>query len=196
MATQYRIYKNDGAGGPIDYGTVVATVTSGTTYDTAPIATGSDVRFAVRAFDSLSTQEEKNVDAFVRIVTNGSGVDVTNRPLAPTGLTAAPRAGGKVRVRWRARVLASDANRPTTFNVYKGTGGSANYASAAATVAATPGLFVYEADLTGLTNGVAYTVGVRASNATGEEPNTTTTVATADATAPDNVDSLTITATT
>jgi len=72
MATQYRIYKNDGAGGPIDYGTVVATVTSGTTYDTAPIATGSDVRFAVRAFDSLSTQEEKNVDAFVRIVTGRS----------------------------------------------------------------------------------------------------------------------------
>ena len=63
--------------------------------------------------------------------------------------------------------------------------GTPNYAHRrrrSASQAAIAGTFV--ADLSGLANGTTYTIGVRAYNATAEEPNTTTVTCTADSTGP------------
>lgn len=183
MATQYRIYKNDGAGGPVDYGTIVAT-TSSLTYQPSALGLSSDNIFAVRTYDTVSTLEDKNTDARVRITVDGSGNDVTNRPKAPSGLTARATAAGGCKVEW-----AYDPNgqlgAPTSFKVWLTSGGSVNYAAApAATVTYAAGTPVFVASLTGLSDGVAYSVGVRATNASGDETNTVSVSVTGDSTAP------------
>ena len=62
-------------------------------------------------------------------------------------------------------------------------------------VAYSSGLFnTFVADLSGLTDGTVYSVGVRAFNASGEEANTTSAGVTADATGPRPVDLLVATA--
>jgi hypothetical protein len=87
------------------------------------------------------------------------------------------------------------AKTPTGFHVYQGTGGMPDYSTVAATVLYSTGFFnMFQAKLTGLTNGTAYTIGVRAYNASGEETNTTTVTVTADSTGPNPVDSLMATA--
>ncbi len=71
-------------------------------------------------------------------------------------------------------------------------GGGVNYATPAATVsfqAAIAGTFV--ANLAGLSNGVAYMIGVRAYNGVAEEPNTNTVTVKADSVGPGPVISLT-----
>lgn len=194
MATEYRIYSNSGSGGPIDFTTIVATVSSGTTWTSGDLGASASWQFAVRAYDTVSGLEESNLDARVSVVTDASLNDITNVPLPPTGLTVTPTAGGNLRVNWFATVSRRTGNAAIAFKVYIGTGGTPSYTSPVATITAVPGFAHYFTDLTGLTAGVAYTVGVRAANATGTEGNTTTATATTDATAPSNVDSLTATA--
>jgi hypothetical protein len=71
-------------------------------------------------------------------------------------------------------------------------GGSANYSRAVATVLYSSAIAnSLVANLSGLMDGVTYVIGVRAYNATAEEPNTMTVTVTADATGPGPVDSLT-----
>ena len=81
------------------------------------------------------------------------------------------------------------------FNVYLGPGATPDYATPAAVVAYGSGLFnTFVADLSGLTDGAVYSIGVRAFNASGEEANTVTVGVTADATGPLPVDLLIATA--
>jgi len=166
MSTQYRIFANDFAGGPVDYSTPIATV-SGSPYATAAIPTGSDVTFAVRTYDSTSGLDDGNVDAVVRIITNGSGADKTAVPAMPSTISATARAGGECRVDW-VYVRGSGVAEPTAFDVFITAGTSVTYGTAASTVTYVNGRSVYTANLTGLTHGTAYRIGVRPKNATGD----------------------------
>lgn len=194
MAIQYHIYKGNASGGPIDYGTVVAT-TAGLTYATPALALSSTTRYAVRSFDTVSSLEEANVDATVRIVVDAGGADVTLRPNAPGQLAIRPILAGGLRVSWTYN-SGGQGGAPTSFRVWATAGGSVNYAaSPLATVPYVAGILFYSTDLTGLTGGTSYAVGVRATNATGDELNTTFVSAVADTTGPDAVEGLVGTAT-
>lgn len=84
---------------------------------------------------------------------------------------------------------------PIGFNVYLFSSSNSDYTQPATTVPYGKGLFnTFVADLTGLTDGATYRVGVRAYNLSGEEPNTTSVTVTADATGPGPVDLLISTA--
>jgi hypothetical protein len=180
----YNIYGNGGSG-PIDYTTPLGS-TSSLTYATAALAYPNEWRFAVRADDG--TYEETNIDAVVRLVLDAGGVDVTNLPAAPSGLSAWPIAGGSIRVSWvyPARAI------PTGFKVYVGTP-TVSYGSPAVTVPwGSPRTGHFQTDLSGLADATAYQVAVRAYNATGEEANTAVTTATTKAAGPGAVTSATI----
>lgn len=192
MATQYHIYRGNNAGGPVDYGTIVATV-AGLTWDSPALDLSSQNLFAVRAFDTVSALEESNVDAIVRVSVDGSGVNITARPNAPTGLSARATASGGARVEWQYATGGQGA-APTGFRVYAGTP-AVSYASPAATVTYSTGRATFAADLTGLTGGASYEIGVRSYNAVGEETNTAVVTLVADTAGPDPVVNLSITAT-
>lgn len=187
MATQYRIFANDLAGGPVDYSTVVAT-TASPTYSPAALPAGSDATFAVRAYDTVSGLTETNVDAVVRIATDAAGADVTGLPNAPTHLSATPGAAGSMTVRWSYNP-GGQGGAPTGFHVYAGTP-AVSYATPAATVSHVRGKPAYSATLAALADGAAYQFAVRAYNGTGEESNTATAAAVASSTGPAAVEAL------
>jgi hypothetical protein len=194
MSTEYHIYANSGRGDPINFSAPAATV-NGLTWTSSTLSYPGAWSFNARAFDTVSGLEEQNVDCSVTIVLDASGQDITNVPLAPAGIRAFALAGALVRVEWLYPIV-NRAKTPAGFHVYVGTGGEPNYSSSAATVAFSTGIAnTFVSTLTGLTDGTAYTIGVRAYSATGEEPNTNTVVVTADATGPTAVDSLTAVAT-
>ncbi len=183
--TQYHVYSNAGSG-PINYLTPIATVT-GLTWTSPPLAYPDDWWFGVRAFNSFG--EEQNLDCVVELILDSLGHDITNRPLPPTGLRAFARPAGAVRVEW-AYPPTRGAKAPTGFHVYIGLG-IPNYTAITATVLFTTGIVnTFVANLSGLADEVVYTIGVRAYNATAEEPNTTTVSVTAEAVGPDAVDNL------
>lgn len=173
MAVQYRLYRNNGAGGPVDYSTVVNT-SSTPTFNTPALALNSDNLFAVRARETTTSLEEENIDQVVRIVVDGAGNNVTARPNAPTGVSAVRKGSGGVRVAW-GYSPAGEGGAPTEFRVWITAGASVNYAAAPAAVVAATGAEWYAVEVSGLTNGQAYAVGVRAANAIGVETNTTAT---------------------
>lgn len=186
MATQYHVYHNDSAGGPVDFSTVVAT-TASLTWTSPALAFPGDHRFALRAFDTVTGLEEKGVAATARLVLDASGVDVTGRPNAPTGLTATPGPAGSVRVAW-AYNPGGQGGKPTGFHVYVGTP-TPSFGAPAATVLYVVGRSAFGATVTGLAAG-AYQTTVRAYNATGEETNAAAVSFTASSTGPTVVDSL------
>ena len=180
MSTQYHIYGNGGSG-PINYGSPIATV-SGTTWSSSALSVGL-WKFGVRAFDSVSTLEEKNVDACVTINVSSSGTDITQLPPAPLFLTAVPKANGSIRVSWLGRAEG--------YHIYAGVG-SISYASPVATA----GSHATIATITGYADGASVVIGVRGFIAgIGEEQNTNTVTVTAMATGPAAVVGLAGTAT-
>ena len=190
-ALGYHIYSNAGSG-PINYSSPVATV-YGLSWTSGPLSYPDTWMFGVRAFDSYG--EEQNLDAAVSIILDGSGNDITNRPKPPFALRAFALAGGSIRVEWSYNTI-NPQPVPTGFHVYTGIG-SVSYGSPAATVSfqsAIAGSFV--ANISGLSNGVTYSVGVRAYNATAEEPNTTAVTVIADSVGPSAVVFLSATVTT
>ena len=190
MATEYHVYANTGAGDPIDYSSAVDT-TATLTYLTSALSYPGTWSFGVRAFDTVSSLEEQNLDCAVTIVLDALGNDITNRPAPPSGLRAFALAAGSIRVEWY--YPPTSARRPPLgFHVYTGTAGTPSYTMAAATVSFSTGIAnSFVANMTGLVDGMTYTIGVRAYNATAEEPNTTAVTVTAIATGPEPVDRLT-----
>jgi hypothetical protein len=190
VAISYHVYANDMAGGSIDYGSPVATVV-GTTWATPPIPLGSDARYAVRAFDTVSGLIDQNVDAAVRILTDPTtGADVTARPNPPIGLSVLPTANGGVTIRWTYN--PGGATAPQSFDVYLTAGTAVDWTAPPATsVPYVPGQPAYSANLTGLTGGTTYAVGVRGRNAAGREVNTTTVTFAAKTTGPAAVEGAT-----
>lgn len=189
----YHVYANNGAGGPVDYTSIVAT-TNGLSYQTGALTFPGQYTFAVRAFGVTSQLEESNVDARRRLVLDSSGNDITALPNPPVFLTVFVTANGGATVIWSYNPGAQ-GGAPTGFHVYVGTP-TPNYASAVQTVPYAAGRSSFSCTLSGLTGGTVYQIGVRAYNATGEEQNATVKSITAagTATAPAPVDGLTGTA--
>jgi hypothetical protein len=190
---EYQIYTNTRVGDPIDY--LVPEATTGLlTWTSGPLTVPGIWRFGVRAFDTLTTLEEQNLDCAVTVILDASGLDITNRPKAPIGLRAFAIKNASITVEWAYNTITPNPV-PTGFHVYIGTGGVPDYSHAAATVRFSSSVgATFFADLTGLVSGTAYTIGVRAFNATTEETNTTTVTVTADSVGPAAVRSLTATA--
>jgi hypothetical protein len=190
----YHVYSNTGIGDPINYAAPIATVT-GLSYQTGGLAYPGTWKFGVRAFWTGSGLEEQNLDCAVKIVLDSTGADITNVPLPPTGLRALATKGGGITVEWHYPQTTRGPKAPTGFRVYSGTGGPPSYASPVLTALFGSGFMnTYQSVIPSLADGTAYTIGVRAFNATGEEKNTTTVTVTADATGPSPVVSLTGTA--
>jgi hypothetical protein len=184
----WNLYTNGGAG-PVNYDVPIATLPQATlTWSSTYLAYPGTWQFALRA--ATANGLEQNLDAAVTILLDATGKDVTNRPAPPVHLRALPRAGGAARVEWWYPTTAGPTT-PAGFHVYIGVGASPSYTSPVAIVAYSTGyLNTFKADLTGLTGGTAYSVGVRAYNATGEEPNTIAVGFTAGAAGPLAVSSL------
>jgi hypothetical protein len=187
MSIRYHIYANSGIGDAVDYSTPIGD-TATTTFSPPALTVPGDYTFAVRPYDTVSGLEDQNVDARVRIVTDAAGVDVTGRPNPPTGLTARATAGGTAALGWTYNPLG-EPGTPTHFHVYRGIG-AVDYTTPIATIDYSPALRSYRATISGLAHGTTYLIGVRAFNATSEEPNTVTVVVTGDTTGPDAVDDL------
>ena len=93
MSTEYHVYANSGAGGPIDYSAPVATVSALTWTSGASLAGRLEVRGP--RFDTVSSLEELNLDASVELVLDSGGNDITNRPIAPLAFAPSPRPAGE-----------------------------------------------------------------------------------------------------
>lgn len=185
MSLEYRIYANDGAGGPVDLSSPVATV-SGTTWDAPPLAAGADATYLVRVRDASTGLEEENADARVRIRLAADCLDASALPNAPIGLTVRARSGSSARVSWLYSPAGQGA-APVVFRVYAGTT-TPDYSTPAATAAYSPNSpgRPYEATLTDLSAGPLVVV-VRAANAAGEETNTAAAATTIPAAGPSAV---------
>ena len=189
MSIIYNIYANDGLGGLIDYSAPIGS-TSGLSFSPPALTAPSDNTFAVRAFDTILGLEESNTDARVRIVIDSGGNDLTGRPNAPNALTASPTANGGCAIAWAYNSI-SQGGAPTGFQVFLTAGAEPGYATPAASTTFAPGTVGYSCGLSGLVDGVLYTVAVRGFNAVGVETNTTAvTQIVGDATPPNNVDQL------
>ena len=185
MAIHYNIYVNDSADGPVDYSTPIASGVTALFWDSGTLAVSTDTTFAVRAFDTVTGYEEQGVQARVRVVLDAAGSDITDRPSKPVGLTVVPMAGGTARVHW-LYPPGLPGLPPTGFHVYLN-------AVLVATVPPNLNTFnPYSASLSGLADGVTYTVTVSAFNAVADGPLATALV-TGMASGPDPVINLTAT---
>ena len=192
MSIQYHLYGNNGAGGPIDWTTIIAT-TSSLSYTPAALALSSDTSFGVRAYNAALSLEESGVTATVRIPLDGSGNDLSVLPNAPTALTVQQTPAG-LTATWLYQPVGQ-GSRPTGFKVWLTAAGSVDYtASPAVTVSygnSGPNA-TYSAVIPGtLTNGTTYAVGARAYNGSGTELNNTQITFVAITVAPANVEALT-----
>lgn len=181
MAIVYRIYKGDAAGGPVDYATIVATVT-GLSHVAAALPLSSTTRFAVRAYDNVTGIEHDSVDAEVAITVNSAGGDASDTPGPVRFLRARATANASIVVEW-SHDGPDDATAPAGFRVYAGAP-TVSYASPLATVTYWGRGRAYRATLSGLTGGSTYQIAVRPYNAAGEQTTSPIVTATADATGP------------
>lgn len=171
----YRIFANDGAGGPVNYASPIATV-SGLTYTGSALAHGSNTILAVRSYDSANSIDDMNMHVRQTILINSSGVNVTSVPTSPVGVTARTRAGGQAAVEWMFSPLSAPI--PTGFHVYMNSGSTVNFSlSPVATVPWAQRRRTYGAVLSGLSDGVTYAFGVRAYNSIADDGNTVSTTA-------------------
>jgi hypothetical protein len=193
----YHVYSNNGAGGPIDWTTVIATVST-LTWTASALADSSDTTFAVRAYNASLSLEEKGVTTTVRLRIDASGNDLSAVPAAPAELGVRQSAAGLL-VSWAYVAPPATALRPTGFHVYRTTGSTVNFASTpVATIAYsyTSPSQSFHTTLTGLVNGTTYAIGVRSYNGSGTDQNVNQVTIVASLTAPRNVDDLTGVATT
>jgi hypothetical protein len=193
MSIVYRIYSNGGSGGPVDYSTIVATV-SAPPWTGSALATPSDTTFAVRAYDTVLGLEDLNRDVITRVVLDSSGNNITGIPLAPLIPSARPVGTTSIQVEFGHHPGLQP--KPTGFKIWVTAGGSVNYAASPAATIPYPSyggrLKHLSTTITGLTAGTAYSVGVRAYNAVGIETNTQAVAITTAATAPAPVTGLVV----
>jgi hypothetical protein len=191
--TCYHIYANSGVNDPINYSIAIATVT-GLTWTSAALPYPAQWLFGVRPFDRLTGFEDQNVDAYVSLVLDAAGVDITGRPNAPQNVSARATVNGGCRIEWDYRT-GSQGGPPVSFLVWLTAGAIVNYMVApvgtVGYIAGTP-RFRLDVPPTSLADGAMYTAGVRATNGVATEPNTSAVATvTGDATPPLDVDGLT-----
>jgi hypothetical protein len=170
MDIRYNIYKNDHYGGDIDYSTPIFT-TSDLSFTTPSLPLSSNNLYAVRAFDAEVGVEESNTDAFVRIIIDSTGNDVTLQPNPPDALFVRALASGTCRATW-AYSPNGQGGFPTEFLVYLTAGSVPSYTVPITSVPYRANVLYYACSLGGLADDIAYTVAVRASNLTATETNT------------------------
>lgn len=188
MSFVYRIYSNDGQGGPVNYATPIGS-TTGLSFACAALPPSSDTTFVVRTYDATLGIEESNTDARVRIVIDQNGQEISGPPWPPSALHVRPLSGGRCRATWA--YWPNTGPSPVGFQVYLTQVTAANYTTPAATVAYSPGTMGYSCVLTNLSDGLVYNVAVRSYNSVVTEANTTVVAqVVGDSTPPDNVDSL------
>jgi hypothetical protein len=188
----YNVYGAPAAGQPIAYGGSPLSQTQATSFTTALPSAGAAWSFGARAANNCG--EEQNLDCAVTIVLDSLGNDATNRPPAPVGLRAFATPAAGARVEWHYPPTRG-VTAPTGFRIYIGIGGIPNYSAPSVTVPFDAVILnSCSAELSGLTDGVTYAIGVRAFNAWGEEANMSTVSVTADARGPSSVASLSATA--
>lgn len=194
MSTQYHVYGNGGAGGPVDYATVLDTVST-VNWTSPPLNPGAWL-FGVRAFDTSSGSEERNTDASVSILVGPTGTDLSGLPPPPQAVRAVATAGGGCRVEWSYPYSGRSLTRtrPIGFHAYVGPGGSPSYGASVGTVRYAVGLSGrIELPRGTLSDGVVYGVAVRGYNAFGEESNAIVALVTGNSAAPASVAGLTAT---
>jgi len=175
MAISYNVYANDGRGGEVDYATPIA-ITADLTWTSGPLGAPSDNKFAVRALDASSGIEEANTEARVRVVIDGSGMDVTASPNGVVGLAGRPLAGGGSWVSWGYNSSGHGAP-PSQFNVYLTPGPTPSLVTPAATVAYLPGVSGYGCTVSGLASNALTSISVRAVGPSGALAGPAATVA-------------------
>lgn len=190
LSPYFEVWQGLPDGSPIDYTSTPTATLRGLTWTSSTLAAPSSNRFAVRAYDPATGYDDGNLDATVIVTLDSLGRDITSLPNAPTALTASPGPSGTLVLRWASITPPGSTNAPSGFYAYLGTG-SLTYGTPAATVPYVPGLTLYTATLSGLSDGTTYTIGVRAYNAVGTENNTATTTATASTIGPLPISSLT-----
>jgi hypothetical protein len=194
----YRVYKGDAAGGPVDYATVVATVST-TTYVGAALAPSSRTRFGVRAYDTVTGLDDGNRDVAATVALDASGNDVSGTPGPILNLKARAGAAGTISLSW----VHHPAGRPIPagFKAWATAGPTVDYAAAPALTQSFAPIAYDAADgrfsgtISGLTPGTAYAVGVRAYNAAGADSGTVSATVTPVAAGPAAVLGLSLTAT-
>jgi hypothetical protein len=189
MAIVYNIYSNGGSGGPVNYSTPIAT-TSNLSYTVGPLPQASDCRFTVRVKGTVAGIEESNTQASVRVVLDASGLDVGQRPNAPSALTARATSNGGCLAAWAYQSVGQIAP-PTCFLIYLTAGATANLTTPSATVAYVPATSSYSCQLVGLADGSAYTVAVVTQGASSALASAAVTaLVSGDSTPPNAVDAL------
>ena len=187
----YWVWQGDSSGSPIDYTATPTATTHNLTWTSSALASSTITRFAVRVYDPATNLDDGNVDAQVRVTLNSAGLDVSNTPPAPTSLTALATSSGTAAVKWAYLNPPGSTNAPSTFAVYLTAGTTVNFASTpAATVNYLTGVNLYQATLSGLTDGSTYAIAVRATNASGTDTNTNTVTIVGSTSGPSPVDTL------
>lgn len=194
MGIAYRIYSSDGLGGPVDYSAPVADVPA-LSWDTPTLTAPGDYTWAVHPYDTVTGYEDRTADSRARVTLDASGEDTAGLPVAPVMLSARAGAGGTARVLWYY-----PAGLPVSgFHVYVWVAsGPPEWVIPAGAVGGTSGgndggshARPFRFTLTGLSDGVLYSVGVRGYNATGEGQNTGTVSVTGASSGPAPVVALT-----
>ncbi|CAB4130916.1 Fibronectin type III [uncultured Caudovirales phage] len=193
LSPGYHVWQAASDGSPIDY-TATPILVRGLTWTSTSLPNSSTTRFGVRAYDPGTGYDDNNVDATVIVTLDGSGIDISFLPPAPTALSATPGPAGSMILRWTLMTAPGSTNAPTSFSVFKSTGSTLSYGTPSATISYVPGMTSYTATLTGLTNATLYSFGVRSVNAVGTEQNTAAVTATASTTGPSPITTLTGTA--
>lgn len=155
----YRVYSNGGTGGPVDYGTPIASVDS-LSYQTGPLSAPGDYTFAVRAFDPVTGLDDGNTDARTRIVLDAAGADLGGVLGPPRSVAVSRRPGGAAEVSWTYRRGKGETG-PERFSVDVKPAGGSEAPLGLASVDYVRGQVDYRARLSGLAFGT-YELTVRA----------------------------------
>lgn len=177
MALRYRVYSNGGSG-PIDYSTPLQDSPS-TVFSYATLPPG-DWLFGVRTYDDVSGIEEKNTDAVLGVAIGADFLDRSAVPNSPIGLTARATAGGGLKIDFMY-VGTGQRGAPTEYRAWIWAAGSVDWTLPPSAVLATtfgPGdvRSRHSMTLSGLSDGAAYAVGIRAAGAAGDDGNTATVI--------------------
>lgn len=172
---EYRVYANDGEGGPINLATPWATTRSANFVAGPTLTANASWSFLVRVYDRDLELLEDGTDARVDLVTDGDGNDITLRPRPVNVLTARPGASGELIVTW-TYLWTRDARAADEFRVWAvASPGPIDFtATPSAAVSIQGGETTYQTTLTGLTAGTTYLVAVRAVNGTADDGSTAT----------------------